>query len=231
MHEKLLWTNPNIQYVFHSNIVEYDMRAMSVSISEKYGLLDKETIQLLKLLPKEERTRKVGLIQRDDKAYSKRLIECELETRRKFLETNNIDESDVLSLHSDACIFKSTKKIINNIEGVEFKHANTWSAYLNYRGIEMFYDNGVIDYKGIPKEMLGKHTLGMHKFLLTVFDKIENYDSDILDFLAKFESKYLQYRLPDQYYAPFGKMGEYQMSNLALLGFIATVVLSEMRGW
>jgi hypothetical protein len=33
MYEKLLWTNPNIQYMFHSNIVEYDMRAMSVSIS------------------------------------------------------------------------------------------------------------------------------------------------------------------------------------------------------
>jgi hypothetical protein len=79
--------------------------------------------------------------------------------------------------------------------------------------------------------MLGQHTLGVHAYLLNVFDKIENYDSDILDFLAKFESKYLQYRLPDQYYLPFGKMGEYQMTNLSLFGFIAKVVLSEMRGW
>lgn len=231
MYEKLLWINPNIQYMFHSNIVEYDMRAMSVSISERYNLLDSETIALLKLMPKEERTKKVGLLQRDNKDYSNRLIECELETRRKFLEINNIQEDDVLSLHSDACIFKSTKEIINNIEGVEFKHANTWSAYMNYRGIEMFYDNGVIDYKGIPKQMLGQHTLGVHSYLLNVFNKIENYDSDILDFLAKFESKYLQYRLPDQYYLPFGKMGEYQMTNLSLFGFIAKVVLSEMRGW
>jgi hypothetical protein len=36
MNEKLTWFNKNIPYVFHSNIVEYDMNAMSVSISEKY---------------------------------------------------------------------------------------------------------------------------------------------------------------------------------------------------
>ena len=46
------------------------MKAMSVSISEKYKLLDEETIKLLKLLPKDQRTKKVGLIKRDDKTLS-----------------------------------------------------------------------------------------------------------------------------------------------------------------
>jgi hypothetical protein len=120
MNEKLLWFNPDIQYMFHSNIVEYDMKAMSVSISERYKLLDAETITMLKLLPKKDRTKKVGLIQKDNPEFSKRLIECELDTRRKFLEINGLDESNVLSLHSDACIFKSNKEIITNIDGVEF---------------------------------------------------------------------------------------------------------------
>ena len=113
MNEKLMWFNDKIQYLFHGNIVEYDMRAMSVSVSERYHLLDDETIRILKLLPKEQRTKKVGLLQRDSKEYSDKLISCELETRRKFLETNGLDESNVLSLHSDACIFNSKKEIIN----------------------------------------------------------------------------------------------------------------------
>lgn len=231
MNEKLMWFNPDIQFMFHSNIVEYDMRAMSVSISEKYGLLDEETIRVLKLLPKEQRTKRVGLLQKDDKNYSERLIQCELETRRKFLETNGLDKTNVISLHSDACIFNSKKKVINNIEGIEFKHANTWTAYMIYKGIEMFYADGVITYKGIPKEMLNKHTLGIHKYLCTVFDKVENYDPEILDFLSKFQRRYLQDKLQDFFYIPFGRMGDYKMSNLGLLSFVAKVVLEEMKGW
>lgn len=231
MNEKLMWFNPDIQFMFHSNIVEYDMRAMSVSVSEKYGLLDEETIRVLKLLPKEQRTKRVGMLQRDDKNYSERLISCELETRRKFLEANNLDETNVISLHSDACIFNSKKKIINNIEGIEFKHANTWTSYMIYKGIEMFYVDGVITYKGIPKEMLNKHTLGINKYLCTIFEKIENYDSGILDFIAKFQCRYLQDKLPEFYYAAFGRTGDYKMGNLGLLSFVAKVALEETKGW
>jgi hypothetical protein len=217
--------------MFHSNIVEYDMKAMSVSISEKFNLLDDETIRILKLLPKDQRTKRVGLIQRDNKVYSQRLKECELDIRRKFLEINSLDETNVVSLHSDACIFNSKKDVVNNIDGIEFKHANTWTSYIRYKEIEMFYNDGVITYKGIPKEMLNQHTLGMNKYLCTVFNKIENYDTDILNYLSRFQKNYLQDKLPDFYYTPFGRNGVYKMGNISLLSFIAKVVLSEMKGW
>lgn len=230
MHEKLLWFNPDIQFMFHGNIVEYDMRAMSVSISEQYGLLDDETIKLLKLLPKDQRTRKIGLIQRDDKDFSQRLINSELNTRKKFLEVNGLDETNVISLHSDACVFNSRKKIRNVIDGIEFKHVNTWTSYINFKGIEMFYNDGVITYKGIPKESLNQHTLGIHKYLLTIFDKVENFDPNVLKYLSKFQMRYLQDKLPEYFYIPFGRNGDYKMSNLELFAYIANVVLREMKG-
>lgn len=231
MNEKLLWFNPDIQYMFHSNIVEYDMKAMSVSISERYKLLDAETITMLKLLPKKDRTKKVGLIQKDNPEFSKCLIECELDTRRKFLEINGLDESNVLSLHSDACIFKSNKEIITNIDGVEFHHDGTWEAWINYNGIEMFYNDKTIEFKGAPQEALKVHSLGMNHHIMNIFDKIENYDEDILDYMAKFQTKYIQYKLPDMYYVPFGRAGEFMTANLQLLGFLMNVVLNEMKGW
>ena len=231
MNEKLLWFNPDIQFMFHSNIVEYDMVAMSVSISEKYNLLDKETISLLKLLPKRDRTKKVGCIQRDNPEYSNRLIKCELETREKFLKINGLDETNVLSLHSDACIFKTNKEVIDDIDGIKFRKASEWTGYINYSGIEMFYNEGTIEFKGAPAEALKAHSLGLNNHLLNVFKKIENYDEEIFDYMAKFQSKYLQYKLPDMYYIPFGKAGEFMTTNLSLLGFLMNVVLAETKGW
>ena len=230
MNEKLLWFNPNIQFMFHANIVEYDMKAMSVSISERYNLLDQTIIDKLKRMPKEQRTREVGLLQRDDKMYSERLIQCELETRRKFLEANGLTEEDVICLHSDACIFYSRKNIINNIEGVEFKHANTWTSYMRFKGIEMFYDGQVLEYKGVAKELLNQHSMGIHRYLCEVFNKLENYDSSIVDFITRFQMRYLQDRLPDYFYIPFGRLGDFKMSNLELFAFIANIVMKEVGG-
>lgn len=230
MNEKLLWFNPNIEYLFHANIVEYDMKAMSVSISERYNLLDQSIIDRLKRLPKEQRTKEVGLIQRKDKVYSERLISCELETRRKFLEMNNLDESNVVCLHSDACIFNSQKRIISNIEGVEFKHANTWSSYMRFKGIEMFYDGEVLEYKGVAKDLLNQHTLGIHRYLCEIFNKLENYDPNVLDYISRFQARYLQDKLPDYYYIPFGRLGDFKMSNLELFAFIANVAMREING-
>lgn len=225
-----MWFNPDIQFMFHANIVEYDMKAMSVSISERYNLLDKSIIERLKRMPKEQRTREVGLIQRDDKEYSQRLIQCELETRRKFLEANGLDETNVISLHSDACIFDSKKRIINNIEGVEFKHANTWTSYMRFKGIEMFYDGEALEYKGVAKELLNQHTLGIHRYLCDVFSKIENYDETVIEYITRFQMKYLQDKLPDYYYNSFGRVGDYKMSNLELFAFIANVIMKEIGG-
>lgn len=231
MHEKLLWFNDNIQYMFHENIVEYDMVAMSVSISEKFKLLDDETIRVLKLLPKEQRTRKIGMIQRDNKLFSKQLISSELEIRKRFIERNKLDEKSILSLHSDAIMFSSKKKIVSDIDGIEFKHKNTWSSYLKYKGVEMFYGDGCITYKNIPEDLLKQHTMGINKYLCNIFEKIENYDYSIMKYLSEFQCKYLQDKLPEYFYIPFGRNGTYKISNLELFAFIANVVLMEVRSW
>ena len=231
MHEKLMWFNDNIQYMFHQNIVEYDMNAASVSISERFHLLDDDTIQQLKLLPKEKRTRKIGLIQRDDKEFSQQLLSGILETRRKFIETNNLNERSILSLHSDAILFSSKKKIITDIDGIGFGHRNTWSGYIRYKNMEMFYSDGYITYKGVPKDMIQQHTLGINRYLCNVFDKIENYDTSILSYISKFQKQYLQDKLPEYFYIPFGRNGTYKMDNLELFAFIVNIVLTEVKSW
>jgi len=231
MHEKMLWTNDNIQYMFHDNIVEYDMVAASLSISKRFQLLDDALIEQLKLMPKSERTKKVGLIQKDDKIFSEKLLQGIRDIRRKFLEINGLNENNVLSLHSDAVFFCSKKKIITDIEGVEFKHKGTWSSYIRYQKIEMLYGNSYIDYKGVNKQMLFEHTMGINMYLRKVFDMIENYDESIFKYLSHFQMQYLQDKLPEYYYLPFGKVDKYKTYNMQLFAYIANVVLQETRSW
>ena len=227
----MIWTNKSIEFTFHSNVQEYDMEAPSVSICEHDKLLPKEIISELKLMSKTQRTIKMGKLQRDDKQFSENLLAGIRNIRKKFVEMNNLTENDILSLHSDACFINTNKSIISNIEGVNFRKKNSWNSYVRYKGIEMFYADGVITYKNISEELLKQHTLGINKYLCTVFDKIENYDYSILKYLSKFQKQYLQDKLPEYFYVPFGRMGKYKMDNLDLFAFIANIVLTEVRNW
>jgi len=231
MHEKLLWTNDDIQFLFHGNIMEYDMVAASLSVSRRFQLLDNELIEQLNLLPKNERTKRIGLLQRDDKIYSEKLLQGFINVRKTFLENNSLDETNVLSLHSDAVLFHSKKEIQTMADGVEFRKKGQWTSYLRYRNIEMFYGDDYITYKNVNKEMLKEHTMGVNLYLIKVFQMIENYDEDVLSYLSKFQTQYLQDKLPEYYYLPFGKVDKYKTYNLQLFAFIANVVLQEMKGW
>ena len=55
MHDKMLWFNEKIPYLFHGNIVEWDMSKASLSVCEHFGLLDSKEISRMKALPKLER--------------------------------------------------------------------------------------------------------------------------------------------------------------------------------
>ena len=230
MHEKMLWENPSIQYKFHDHIVEYDMKAASVSTCEYFQLLDNDTITRLKLLPKKKRVIEMGLLQKD-KAFSEKLLSGIREIRKKFLKLNSLEESDILSLHSDACILSTNRKIITDIDGVEFRKKGEWSAFIRYQNIEMFYHDGELVYKNIPQQLLNQHTLTIHEYLCCIFQMIEDYDTSIFKYISKFQSQYLKDKLSEAYYVPFGRYGDYKMENLKLFSYIANIILEETKGW
>lgn len=229
MYSKLLWPNPDMDYVLRQNIVEYDMQSASLSVSRRFHLIGDEILDRLELMPKDKRTKQVGLMQRDDKVFSEKLIDAILQTRKEFLECNQLDEKNIVTLHSDAVIFVQKHPIKDSIDGVPFVKKNAWSSYIRYGRVEMFYDNGVITYKGIPKQMLQQHTLGINQYLLTVFEKLEEYDDRLFPYLRKFQRQYLQDKLPEYFYIPFGNTGKFKTENLKLLSYIARITMQEMR--
>jgi hypothetical protein len=229
MYSKALWMNPDIEYVFHKTIVEYDMQQASLSVSRRFHLIPDNELDILVRMPKEKRTREIGLRQRDDKEFSENMINGVLQTRKEFIDENHLTENEIVTLHSDALMFIQKHKIKDNIDGVQFIHKNTWTSYIRYGRVEMFYVDGTIEYKGIPKQMLQQHTLGMNQYLLTIFKMVEDYNDDVYRYISHFQKMYLQDKLPEYYYIPFGNTGKQKVENLKLLSFIAKIVMHEMR--
>lgn len=229
--EKLLYINDDITHSFHKQIYEFDMISASLAISERYKLLPKEFIEHLKLLPKQERVVQIGKKQRDDKEFSNAFLSYELKLRKQFLEENGIDVNDVIACHSDSLFFITKKhhsEIKCDIDGVLFSHRNSYDSYIKYGKIEMFYStDGVLDYKGIPKDMLSAHRFGIHKYLMKVFSMLESYEptSEVFHYLNHFQQQYLRDKLPEYYYIPFGKSGKYKLENMYLFGHIMKIAM------
>lgn len=228
MINKLLWHNDQILYMFRKNIVEYDMQAASLSVSRRFKLIDETRLIQLEQMPKEQRTVQVGLMQKENKEFSERMIQGVIQTRQEFLDKNHIAENDILCCHSDAVIFNQKKgHIHDSIDNVKFVNKNQWTSYMYYNGIEMYYADGFITYKGIPKEKLKMHTLGINKYLIEIFQMIEDYDDNIFKHMRKFQERYLLEKLPSYYYYPFGRNGGHKIANLDLFAFLANVVLED----
>lgn len=224
--------NDDIDYLFHSNIVEYDMNQASVSVSERFKLLDEKTIKFLKLLPKERRSKAVGCLQRDNDIFNKSLREHIVLARNNFLEANNIKEGDILSTHTDAVIFKSNNEIKEVVDGISFKKASESVSYLKYdKRIEIFFSGDCIDFKQIPKDLVKQQSIGMNTYILNILKKVDNYDDTVIYTMAKFQRDYLQDKLPEYFYQPFGKMGPYKFENLNFLAFLTNAVLREVKTW
>lgn len=228
---KLMDFNENIQYKFHTNICECDMVAASVSVCERYKLLTNEKIEWLKLLPKEKRTVEMGKMQKD-KSFSDKMISGLLETRDIFINENHITDDDIISLHSDALFIINKNNIKTKVNGIDFKIKNTYTSYVKYdERMEMFYTGKYIDFKQFNKERLKDHTLGIVKYLTNVFNKIENYDPTILDYMRKTNTRYLKDKLPEYWYRSFGNVGEYKTENFKLFAYMTNIVLNEVRRW
>jgi hypothetical protein len=92
--------------------------------------------------------------------------------------------------------------------------------------------NDYIKYQNINQTMLMEQTMGINLHIKKVFRMIEDYDEDIFNYLSKFQMQYLQDKLPQQYYVPFGRVGaDYKAYNLQLLAFLANVVIEETKQW
>ena len=199
------WINPNIEYVFNDEIVEYDMQDAGLSIIKNYKLLDSNTIKELDALPKEERHRSIGKLQINIKDLSSRLSEKFSEMRGLFISENNISSNNIISVKKDAIY---TLGSYNKLKfgKVKFVPKNQYSSYIRFTdnmNIEIYYNDGVVDVKGISDSRLNRHRLYMLHFISKVINGLENKNPSIKRFIKTFINDYKSMNVDDGYYLEF----------------------------
>lgn len=234
--DKSLYYNPNIEYLFNNEIIEYDIRDAGFSIIKEFKLLPDEKIRELERLPKGfERHVAIGKLQRDDKVLSKALSNKFAEARMAFITTNNLNDSDILSVKKDAIFVIGTVQR-TKFGVIEFMMKNSYSSYIRFsdvNNLEIYYHDNEFDIKGMSDDSVNKHRLWMLEFLRKIIPMIENKDIRIKRFMIKFLNEYKTLSLDDEYYLEFNNLSSkinpifnYQKIIIPLMQIIARELVS-----
>ena len=123
LYKRHFYVNKSIDSLVNNEIIEYDMKSADISIIESKGLISEEEIKLIKSLPKKVRNTKIGKMQKHNKELVKELNKGFTEYRKLLIETNEIDDSDIISIKKDA-IFTTKRCDKKSFDKVQFVEKN-----------------------------------------------------------------------------------------------------------
>lgn len=194
----------NIKYIKDTIITEYDIKSAGMNILYDSGFLNKEQYKNLKNTEKYERNVIIGKMLRENKEMNLKLNEGFKIARKVFMEINNLEDNDILSIKKDA-IFVIGKKC-NNLrvsDHVYFTENSEYDNYINIIDKEHYinlYENK-IDVKGYHKETYDNHKDYLFKFLMECLWEDKKSDKkDLFKKLLIFKNNLINYNLPIKYY-------------------------------
>lgn len=204
--DKSIWYNPNIEYLFNNEIIEYDLKDAGFNIIKEYKLLPVSEINRLESLCKGfNRHKEIGLLQRNDKEFSQKLLDKFTHIRELFIESNKLNDSNIISVKKDAFFIIGS---VNNSKfgNLEFRSKNNYSSYLRFpsiQNLEIYYNNYDPSFKGIGDNAINKHRLYLYTFILDTIKMIENNSSSLKRKMIKFISDYKYNLLDEEFYLEF----------------------------
>ena len=229
------WLNPDIEYLFNEEIIEYDIRDAGFSIIKEFKLLPKEKIQELELMGKGlNRHKAIGILQRDDKELSNQLLNRFADVRDIFVQANSLTSDDIISVKKDA--FFTIKKCNRLKFGqVIFAEKNKYTSYLrfpNTHNVEIYYSSNGLDIKGIGDIGQNRHRLTMLEFLQNIIPRIETKDESVKRYLMNFIRRYKSNDLEEEYYLEFNNLSStinpiYNYQNILIP--LVQIILKELK--
>lgn len=164
-------------YVFNTQITEYDIQSAGLSILEASGALDDEKVKELSGLSKNNRVVTIGLMIRDNPEYQKIIKEGLISARKNFIEGNNLSDGDIICIKKDA-IFTTRKCTNLEFNGIKFRAKTRWRSYLKLGKIEFLYlDKTKYQILGLGESATDYHREGWVATIIDVIDRISNGES------------------------------------------------------
>ena len=206
IYKRHFYINKDILQKVNEEIIEYDMKSAGLSIIKSGKLLDDRMISLLEILPKDQRSIKIGNLQKGNKELTKALNDGFEHYRKCFIESNNIKEEDIISIKKDA-IFTTKRCTYLEFDYVQFSDKNVYTSYYYFPSntqVEIYYNKNKIDVKGINNDKVK-----LHKDFMCSFFKRYAYmnelssKSNLIKFIKEFSYMYKTRQLAKGYYREF----------------------------
>lgn len=203
---KSVYMNPDIEYIFNEDIIEYDIQDAGFSLIKQFRLLPDDKIRELASMDKGfERHKAIGILQRDDKVLSKNLSDKFADVRRIFISTNNLTDNNIIGVKKDAVytIGQCQRLVFGKVRFVPKNRYTSYIRFSNVQNLEIYYSSDGIDIKGISEHAINRHRLYMMEFLRTMIPMIEERDPGVKRYLSKFVREYKLGELTEAYYLEF----------------------------
>lgn len=204
---KSSYLNTNIPFLISTYIREYDMAKSNISILKYKGVLSQNEYDYYSNLPKDERQRSIGLLQRNNPEIIDILKSGMKEMRNNFIINNNLSPLDILSIKNDAFFIINSIPTNTVFDNIEFRLKNTYTSYYFIDKLEYYYfynqvnQEEILDIKGVSDDKLSLHENYFLDMLKTVFCSAQNEDiKETVSLLSFIYEKYIKRELSIEYY-------------------------------
>lgn len=219
-----LWQKANyaakIQYVIDSTIREFDISKANISVLRDANVLTEDQYQYYLKAPRMERQIVIGKLQGSDSRITNILKDGITNAKKVFMQTNSIQDSEILYIRNDAIAIIGPR-VINNLaitSRVSFRESARYSSFYRFNAIDMlyFYDPVTnterLDLKGLGDEGVELHKKFMLDFLCELFYRAQiDGVQEAISLIQTFHKNYVDMQLPIEYYRELNSQSRYKL--------------------
>lgn len=218
LYNKVNYSN-GIDY-FSGYIIEYDLSKANINALLSRGIIDKDYYTFLYNAEKKYREVTIGnMIKKDEKIYKEIQLGIK-DAKRMFIEKNNIQDEEILSIRNDALFILSERPMEQQFGYYYFAKKNVFTLFFKFFKNKEFYYRfdqnsmkDIIEVKGISDENLIPHREYFLKFLADISYSIQRSTiEETLNIYNAFLSSYLNRTLDIHFYREFNSYNAYRIS-------------------
>lgn len=204
----------DISYVKNKRIYEYDMASGGFSVSLSEGLVkEPETVKELITASKKHRQIILGNYTKRDREFTKNLHQGFQKYINAFIEYNEIDVNNVLTVKKDSILYYGLTPIRTKFKKVNFTLRGEFTSYLRLGQIELFYNGRTKErlVKGISLKSIEETLLDA---IFTLLALAENRpQKDVVNFLTDIRQSYINLDLTNNYYRELSVSNKYKLKD------------------
>ena len=229
-------TNDSLNPIVNSQITEYDIKSGNTSIMKYFNLAPLDLIKKIESMKKKDRNIFVGNMMKKDKTFSKELEKGFDNIVKLFIEKNNLDISNIVSIKRDAIFVKD--KIINNVDFsdcIHFVKKNSYDGFIKLGQYEFWINrDNCVDVKGISDELLIYHSDGVIQLIMYVYNVVltnfmnkEKINSEMQKIVTSYRKKEFDFNM----YREFNSESKFKIrmnsTNLFYMDNINEILLDK----